>query len=84
MSTKGAEFVMQLICREDCRFHGWPPRKGYLIHIADSTQELLRLFQKVKIDKDIRSLQKGTILDDTLPDVQAFLESRNMQMQLHM
>lgn len=52
--------------------------------LADSTQELFHLFSVVKVEGDIAVLQKGTILDDSLPNVQAFIESRSMQMQLLM
>ena len=84
--TKGAFLTYCLILltvREDCRFHGIPNER--LSHcLADPIQELLRLFSVVKVEGDIAVLQKRTILDDDLPDVQAFIESRSMQVQLLM
>ena len=59
------------------------PRTETLSHcLADTIQELLRLFSAVKVEDDIAMLQKRTLLDDNLPDVQAFIESRSMQAQL--
>jgi hypothetical protein len=55
-----------------------------LSDLGNTTQELLRLFSTVKSESDIEALQKGTILDDSLPDVQRFLENRVMIMQLYM
>ena len=77
-----SEFL--LIVREDCRFHGNATLDLLLIDLADTTQELYRLFSTAKTENDIRSLQQGTLLDDSLPDVQAFLKSRSMLMQLLM
>jgi hypothetical protein len=58
--------------------------KAELSDLADTPQALLRLFSTVRNESDIEALQKGTILDDSLPDVQKFLESRVMVMQLYM
>lgn len=61
------------------------PRMERLSHcLADTIQELLRVFSAVRVEGDIVVLQKRTILDDDLPDVQAFIESRSMQLQLLM
>lgn len=46
-----------------------------LIWKGDTTQELLQLFATVRTENDIQAFQKNTILDDGLPDVQAFLQS---------
>jgi hypothetical protein len=51
---------------------------------ANTALELFHLFSKVKNEHDIRRVQGGTVLDDTLPEVQRFLESRSMQVQLYM
>lgn len=69
--------------REDCRFHCLAMSRECSL-LADTTQELLRLFARVKSENDIEAFQKGTILDDTTPDVKNFLESRVMFMQLYM
>lgn len=50
--------------------------------LGNTPQELFQLFSKVKNEHDISVLQKGTVLDDTLEDVQAFISSRVMLMQL--
>jgi hypothetical protein len=52
--------------------------------LGNTPQELFRLFSKIKNEHEISVLQKGTVLDDTLEDVQAFITSRAMQMQLVM
>jgi hypothetical protein len=51
--------------------------------LANTPQELFRLFQRVKSEYDIQSLQENTVLDDRLPAVQAFIASRTMLMQLY-
>jgi hypothetical protein len=72
-----------LTIREDCRFHCLAMSRECSL-LADTTQELLRLFAGVKSENDIEAFQKGTILDDTMPDVKTFLESRVMFLQLYM
>ena len=39
---------------------------------------------RVKNEHDIKRLQAGTVLDDSLPEVKKFLQDRTMQMQLYM
>lgn len=75
--------ALLLTSREDCRFHG-NEITAISDGTADTAQELLRLFSRVKNEHDINLLQKGTTLDDTLPEVQKFIESRSMQVQLYM
>jgi hypothetical protein len=70
--------------REDCRFHCKVESELTLTEVADTTQELFHLFSTVRNESDIEILQKGTILDDSLQEVQTFLESRVMNMQLYM
>jgi hypothetical protein len=52
--------------------------------LADSVFALFRLFSTIKNENDIESFQKGTILDDSTPDVSAFVKSRVMLRQLYM
>ena len=50
--------------------------------LGNAPQEFFQLFSKIENEHDISVLQKGTVLDDTLEDIQAFISSRGMQMQL--
>ena len=52
--------------------------------VAQTLLEYFNLFLNVRNKAEITTIQKGTILDDTLPDVQAFLNSRVMLLQLFM
>lgn len=72
--------IAVLIVREDCRFHCLP-MSGKFSSLGDTTQELLRLFSSVRSESDIDTFQKGTILDDEMPGVKNFLESRVMFLQ---
>jgi hypothetical protein len=51
---------------------------------VDTLQTLSLLYSEVKTERDIFRLQQGSILDDSIPDVQKFLETRTVQVQPYM